>query len=319
MTTGGGTTGGSVVETCKGCGRTISGTDWTCPHCGKTRWPMVIGTTVVGLIGIGVAAAPDAPTWLRIVAGVLGGLFSLVGVSEIRTGLRSRQPGTPGSSGDPGSGPAATGPVRDRARRGPLHWGAAGTGALAVAAVVMGAVWNGQHSVAIDERDGLLAEVAAAEERLAEVNGVVAGLESGRSDLEAEAATARSRAADLNARAADIEAGVAERAAVFDADTADQTALAAAMAEFGTLLRDLAELDRLVAEDLDDVAQQFARGVTAGNRRNVDGLAAAVDAEALARLTEHLDAATSALDQAAEELAALPESLPAVQEDGDGG
>lgn len=67
---------------CKGCGESILGSDWTCPHCGRTLWSSIFGFSVFAalLISIGVfICEPGGWRWLWI---IIGGLFGLIPITE---------------------------------------------------------------------------------------------------------------------------------------------------------------------------------------------------------------------------------------------
>jgi hypothetical protein len=311
---------GTSDEVCKGCGRTIPGTDWTCPHCGTTRWGMVIGTTVVGLLGILAAVAPGSPIWLRVVGGLVGLAF-FVGAVEIRTGLR-RKP----DDGEPSPAapvnpnvlqPASAPTTASSERRGPGRL-AIGLAVVSAALGVLGVVWNSQIGEAEEETRSLQADVRGAGLRLEEARTDLAGLETEIATLQAQTAAAQDVVAALLDEAAEIDDGTVARRADFEAETADETTLAATLLEYEALLLGLADVDRDVARALAVVDATYALGVDAGNRRDVGDLEAAVSLEALETLLADLEAALAELEAVAAALEELPASLSADGEDGDG-
>jgi hypothetical protein len=284
---------------------------------------MVIGTTVVGLFGIVAAVAPGSPIWLRIVGGLIG-LGFFLGLSEIRTGLRSKRSsaGVPAPMASAATTAAANPNVlqpaeKRRQRTGPGRL-AAGLMVLAVGVGVLGVVWISQIGSIEEETGALEADLNAAGLRLAEAESDLATLEGETAEMEDRAAAERADAARLAAEAGALESDLAVRAAAFEASIADELALAGTLVQYEDLLHALADLDRDVARALAVVDATFVLGVEAGNRRAVGELESAISLTALETLLADLEEAVSALEAARTEVGLLPELLPPTEEGGDG-
>ena len=86
-------------ETCKTCGQAIKASDWTCPHCGHTRWTLIALLGAASLACLGSALYAALPTvemgpaeyacWG--IGGLGGAILLLVTVSEIVTALKARR------------------------------------------------------------------------------------------------------------------------------------------------------------------------------------------------------------------------------------
>ena len=80
-------------EKCKGCGKLIKPSDWTCPHCGHTQWGMIVGLGIFALLCIGLSVlAFRRENWSDLVgwlAGILGAICLLVTIGETVTGLKT--------------------------------------------------------------------------------------------------------------------------------------------------------------------------------------------------------------------------------------
>ena len=77
------------METCKGCGRSIKSSDWTCPHCGHTQWGYIVGPGLFSLLCLSVIYWNlEAPicTWGGV---ILGALCLFVTISEVVTALKT--------------------------------------------------------------------------------------------------------------------------------------------------------------------------------------------------------------------------------------
>jgi len=80
---------GETWETCRGCGRPIKSSDWTCPHCGRTKWGMIVALGILSLLCLWAAIYFRSQTIVLLGGGILGAICLWITIDEIIKGLKT--------------------------------------------------------------------------------------------------------------------------------------------------------------------------------------------------------------------------------------